>query len=469
MKIAETSTPHSSRPEFKIQALAAFLSIGILILVTSNGFFTYSGARLYINQPLYALLFAVAVQFAIAATLLALPYIRSFGKLVLILLYAAALSLSTISAFTYIYNTSLPEGADIHRIDTGLKASLSTELSDALKAEQQYVEAQRQALASQKRAAEEEAQRGYSSGRGPGKGPEYYRKMEQYEAEATRFQDTENHLQKAEAIYQQISNRLASADSDSSNARSELIVLLSRLMTHTNTETARNILTRASEVHLGTLHNPVDKAINALIDLRHTAPVTVIVSIIWAAIFDMLALFIGIIRYYLIKPRTTLLDKLYNGLLGFGSFTMKLGNVRSEARQQHLATIAAKQKPVNSAEMQSFATYLLAGSQLSLADQDDDPAEPIRTLTSYIEPLAIAKPRNAVGIPYETVREESRLKTLLAMLVQTEILINDMVNECYRLNPATEMAQKVLVFIRLGMKDQPEQLENVKFMLAAGS
>ena len=462
MKIAQAKTRQHN---FKIQALGTFLSIGILVLVASNGFFTYSGARLYINEPLYALLFAVAVQFAIAATLLALPYIRGLGKLVLIALYGAALLLSTVSAFTYIYNTSLPEGVNVHAVDTSLKASLSTELSDALKAEQAFVETERQKLAAMKRAVDEEATRGYASGRGPGKGPEYYRKLEQYEAEATRFDDLERQLQAAEGIYSQINDKLASND-NAETQRAELIVLLSQLMTHTNTPAARDTLTRASKLHLGTLHNPVDRAINTLLELRHSAPITVIVSIIWAAIFDLLALFIGIIRYYLIKPRASLLDRLYNGIIDFGAFTMRLGNVRGEARRRHLDAIDEQQLPVNSTEMQNFATYLLAGSQLSLRDKDDDPAEPLRTLTSYIEPLALTKPKNAVGIPYETVREESRLKTLLAMLVQTEVLINDMVNECYRLNPAREVAQKVMVFIRLGMKDQPEQLENVRFMLA---
>ena len=462
MKIAQAKTRQHN---FKIQALGTFLSIGILVLVASNGFFTYSGARLYINEPLYALLFAVAVQFAIAATLLALPYIRGLGKLVLIALYGAALLLSTVSAFTYIYNTSLPEGVNVHAVDTSLKASLSTELSDALKAEQAFVEAERQKLAAMKRAVDEEATRGYASGRGPGKGPEYYRKLEQYEAEATRFADLERQLQAAEGIYSQINDKLASND-NAETQRAELIVLLSQLMTHTNTPAARDTLTRASKLHLGTLHNPVDRAINTLLELRHSAPITVIVSTVWAAIFDLLALFIGIIRYYLIKPRTSLLDRIYNGIIDFGAFTMRLGNVRGEARRRHLDAIDEQPLPVNSAEMQNFATYLLAGSQLSLRDKDDDPAEPLRTLTSYIEPLALTKPKNAVGIPYETVREESRLKTLLAMLVQTEVLINDMVNECYRLNPAREVAQKVMVFIRLGMKDQPEQLENVRFMLA---
>ena len=461
MKIAE---PQTRRHNFKIQALGAFLSIGILVLVASNGFFTYSGARLYINEPLYALLFAIAVQFAIAATLLALPYIRGLGKLVLITLYAAALMLSTVSAFTYIYNTSLPEGASARAIDTSLKASLSTELSDALKAERAFVEAERQKLAAMKRAVEEEATRGHASGRGPGKGPEYYRKLEQYEAEATRFANLEREMQAAEGIYQQISERLASND-NAETQRAELIVLLSQLMTHSNTPAARDTLTRASKLHLGTLHNPVDRAIDTLLALRHNAPITVIVSLVWAAIFDLLALFIGIIRYYLIKPRVSLLDRLYDGIIDFGAFAMKLGNARGEARRKHLANVEATQPPVNSAEMQNFATYLLAGSQLSLLDQDDDPAEPLRTLTSYIEPLALTKPRNAVGIPYETVREQSRLKTLLAMLVQTDVLINDMVNECYRLNPAREMAQKVMVFLRLGMKDQPEQLESIRFML----
>ncbi len=464
MNIAEKPTRHPHG--FKIKALSSFLSIGILVLVASNGFFTWSGAKLYIDEPLYALLFAIAVQFAIAATLLALPYIRGFGKLVLIALYAAALLLSTVSAFTYIYNSSLPEGSNVHAIDTGLKAALSTELSEALKAEQQFVENERLRLEAMKRAVDEEASRGYASGRGPGKGPEYYRKLEVYEAEAAHFEGLQAHLHKAESIYRQINDELASGNSETQ--RAELIVLLSQLLTHTNTDAAKTRLTRASQQHLGTLHNPVERAIDTLLTLRENAPITVIVSIVWAAIFDLLALFIGIIRYYLLKPRTSLLDKLYDGMLGMGTFAMKLGSVHREAKQKHLASISENQLPVNSAEMQNFATYLLAGSQLSLKDKDDDPAEPLRTLTSYIEPLALAKPKNAVGIPYETVRDESRLKTLLAMLVQTEIFINDMVNECYRLNPAREVAQKVLVFIRLGMKDQPEQLENVQFMLAAG-
>ena len=95
----------------------------------------------------------------------------------------------------------------------------------------------------------------------------------------------------------------------------------------------------------------------------------------------------------------------------------------------------------------------------------NDATEPLRTLSTYIEPLSLKRPKNSIGIPYETAHEETRLKTLMALLVQTGIFINDLRNECYILSGRADVAGKVMVFLRLGMKDQPDKIENVQFLL----
>lgn len=450
-------------PTFKIHALGAFLTAGIIFLVVANGFFTYSGAKLYINETLYAVLFAVAVQFAIAATLIALPYIRGFGRIVMLLVYTSALALSTLSAFTYIYSTSHPDGNDVHAVHTQLKATISTQLANALKNEQSYVEASKDTLLQTKRSVDEEARLGFSSGKGPGKGSEYYQKLESYEDSAVRHANLERHFLNAQGIYEEINQTLTS-EGDNALQREKLIILLSKLSTKVSSDDARNVITNINKTYLGQVHNPVERAITALMDPNQYS-ITVIVSIIWAAIFDLLALFIGIIRYYLLKPDDSVMQNIYQGIVNLTTLLFQFGNVRQEARIKSQQKAMAVEAPINSQEMQSFATFLLAGSQLSLKQDSDDPTEPLRTLTRYIEPLALAKPSNSIGIPYETVHEETRLKTLIALLVQTGVLINDLKNECYILNASREMKQKVLVFIRIGMKNQPEELDNVQFML----
>ncbi len=84
--------------------LSIVIALVILILTGINGIFTYSGALLYIGEMFYAILFAIAVQFAISISLIALPYVKGLGKPVLILVYIGATALSTLSAYTYIYN-----------------------------------------------------------------------------------------------------------------------------------------------------------------------------------------------------------------------------------------------------------------------------------------------------------------------------------------------------------------------------
>ena len=447
---------------FQSTALNYFLGAGVVFLVICNGFFTYSGATLYIREPLFAALFAIAVQFAIAATLLALPNVRGLGRLVMLVVYVAAFMLSTLSAFTWVYNTSHPEGVDMKAVNTKLRATVSSLASDALHAERAYIENERNLVAQAQRSMEEEALRGYNSGAGPGKGPKYYAKEETWRRMSERLTEEEQHYQEATKLYEQINTLLSQPGDD--HQRENLIVLFSKLRTHTTTDEANRLLDQINTDYLGQLQNPVERAITAIVD-RSKYSITMIVSVVWAAIFDLLALFIGVIRYYLLKPDRSLAQGFYDGVVDFMTFLFRIRHIGQEARFRYQEKGGARIEAVNSPEMQSFATYLLAGSQLSLKEGETDATEPLRTLSAYIEPLGLARPKNSIGIPYDTVHEETRLKTLMALLVQTGVFINDLRNQCYILSNRHDMAGKVMVFLRLGMKDQSEKLENVQFLL----
>ncbi|WGZ94941.1 MAG: hypothetical protein QJT81_02850 [Candidatus Thiothrix putei] len=178
-------TQHPPEHSFKLKALSFVIGLVIVFLTAANGIFTYSGAYLYLEEHLYAILFAAAVQFAIAIALLALPYVHGIGKLSLIVVYAAALLLSSLSAYTYIYNSSLPGYNTAQTVDTGLKATLTTSLSDVLAVEQQFLRDADAKVAETQRLVDEEAKSGGRSGLGPGKGANYYAKVDANEQAIT--------------------------------------------------------------------------------------------------------------------------------------------------------------------------------------------------------------------------------------------------------------------------------------------
>ncbi len=446
----------------KIAGLSALLGAGILFLVAANGFFTYSGALLYVQETEYAILFAIAVQFAIGASLLALPFVRGLGKLAMLVVYVAALTLSTLSAFTYVYNASLPEKRDVHALGTEAKALISNKLSDALQQERTRIDEERQKLERLSRGVEEEVRLGLSSGLGPGKGPEYYRKLEEFQTHKTLMEGEEKRFKNAQAIVAEIKGKLAQAETPA--LRDELIVLFSSLRVELGDPQAKEAILRTTQEHLGVLKTPVERAYDAVVNPDQFS-IGVVVSAVWAAMFDLIALFLGVIRYYLLRPSRSIFHALYEGLAGFYTFLLKLAHLRSDARGRFQRAAAINGPALNSTEMHAFATYLLAGSQLSQDESSNDPVEPLRTLLSHVEPLALEKSKNSVGIRFEQLEDKPRLNPLLAMLIQSGVLINDRENRCYVLNPATDMAQKVLVFIRIGMKNQPEQIDSMRFLL----
>jgi hypothetical protein len=443
--------------------IARIISVVIFVLVAINGIFTFSGAHLFIEEMAFALLFAVAVQFSIAISLIALPYVRGLGKLVLLIVYAAALTLSTLSAYTFIYNAGLPGTlSNSQTVDTHLKARVADQLSEAISIEQVFIDNKTENLAFLRRQAEEEALRGHRSGLGAGKGPEYYKKIEQLQADEVSFEAQKRNFVEAKQIYAEMDKALQGAHE---NQREELILLLSKLKAVVITDEAKTIITDISQGNLAVILSPVERAMGVIMD-RDSYSVQLAVSIIWAAVFDLLALFLGIIRYYILRPNYSILSAIYDAIAAFVTFVIRLGYIRKDARQTYNQQLQNQSHgtPLNSSEMQSFATYVMAGSLFS-ANENDDAIAPLQKLISHIEPLKLEHNPRGVGIPFGVVDEERDMKTLMAMLIQNEVFLSDVANGVYVLNPGSEMAHKILVFIKMGLKDPHKQKDIARFMM----
>lgn len=445
--------------------IAGLISIVILMLAGLNGIFTYSGANLFIDERLYALFFAVAVQFSIVISLLALPFVRGLGKLVLVIVYFAALTLSTLSAYTYIYNAGLPGALNnTSTLNTQLQAKVSDRLSEVMKIEQQAIDDSEQEINFLTRQAEEESLRGFRSGLGAGKGPEYYKKLELVEVLKIKRKSHIRDFERADKFYIQLIQSLTIPDA---NQREKVILLLAQLKAVVNTDKSNQILKQVSQHHVAVLKSPVETAMGVILD-RENYSVQLIVSVVWAAVFDLLALFLGIIRYYILKPEYSFLSAIYDGIAELVTFFIRLAYIKKDAQQKYHHNLETKSHdtPLNSSEMQSFATYIMAGSLFSAADNEDAMA-PLHKLIAQIEPLKLADNPSGVGVAFKSVDDQKDLKTLMAMLIQNNVFLTSTESDSYILNPGSEMAQKILIFIKMGLKDPKKQKEMSKFMLAS--
>lgn len=428
------------------------IAVVIVILVSINGIFTFSGANLFIGETYYALLFAIAVQFSIAVSLIAVPYVSGFGKLVLFTIYLVALTLSTLSAYTYIYNAGLPEGQrNVQSVSTQLKARISDDLSEIHQIEQRNIDARQQELSVFRRQMEEEDAYGYQSGLGPGKGREYARKLEIYEADLTGFEPRVRNFEQLQSIYRDIENNLTQADLD--EQREQLILLLSRMRGVVNADESKQILSVLTNNHIAQLQNPVERAISIILD-RSLYSIQLFVSIIWAAVFDLLALFMGVVRYYILRPDYSILNGIYEGVRNLFTFFIRIGHAKKDAHlhYKHEAESTSHEVPLNSPEMQSFATYIMAGSFFS-AGESEDALQPLQRLIGMIEPLKLEDSPRDIGLPFSAMDNAPELKTLMALLIKNEVFLASNKYKSYVLNPGSEMAQKILVFFKMGLKD----------------
>jgi hypothetical protein len=189
---------------------------------------------------------------------------------------------------------------------------------------------------------------------------------------------------------------------------------------------------------------------------------------VWAAVFDLLALFLGVIRYYILRPDYSILSGIYELISAFVTFIIRLGHIRKDARQKFNQNLQnqSRDTPLNSSDMQSFATYVMAGSLLS-ASEGEEAVAPLQNLIRHIEPLKLENKPQGVGIPFTVVDENQEMKILMAMLIQKEVFISDVENMAYVLNPESEMAHKILVFIKMGLNDNSRQNDISRFMVNA--
>ena len=159
---------------------------------------------------------------------------------------------------------------------------------------------------------------------------------------------------------------------------------------------------------------------------REAYSVQLVVSIVWAAVFDLLALFMGIIRYYILRPDYSVLTVVYDSIAAFFTFIIRLAYINKDVRHKYNIELQNQSHgtSLNSSEMQSFATYVMAGSLFSAGDEEDA-IEPLQSLISHIEPLKLAGNPRAVGIPFEVVDNQQVMKTLMAMLIQNEVFLSD--------------------------------------------
>lgn len=59
------------------------------------------------------------------------------------------------------------------------------------------------------------------------------------------------------------------------------------------------------------------------------------------------------------------------------------------------------------------------------------------------------------------------MKTLMVMSIQNEVFLSDVEHGAYVMNPGSEMAQKILVFIKMSLNDPGKQIDISHFKIVA--
>ncbi len=358
--------------------ISLIIAVMIFILTAINGIFTYSGALLYIGEMVYALLFAIAVQFAISISLIALPYVRGLGKPVLIMVYIGATLLSTLSAYTFIYNSGRDSQEKAREITapqvsrviqaTALVASRENQLLD-----QKFTQLQRL-----QREVEEEGSLGLRSGKGAGKGKIYYQKLEKLKGAEVAFNLLKQKNQKLNSLIKQTDEKIQQGK------REKLQLHLAHIQQYTSIADNFALLEKVKEEALNETQNPIQVALMSLSNYSQDN-IQLLVSIIWAAVFDLIALFLGIVRYYIVRPDYSLLGALYQGVLNFYLFFARIRYAAKEAQLKHKqeVKVASMKTPYNSAEIQNFASYLIAGANYAQKDKESS-KNPVAYLLQHI-------------------------------------------------------------------------------------
>ena len=436
--------------KYNLIAYPLIASFVIVVLVTANAYFTFSGAILFINEWVFALLFAIAVQFSIAFSLIAIPYISGFKKIITFVLYSIGLTLSMFSAYTFIYNTSIGNAYKQNH-DLVFTKLVSDYLSKVRYEEKECIKTIQSEIQDLKRAADEEAEYGIKSNKGPGKGKIYIHKKEQYEIKIDEYNLIKESYAKFKVLSDEIFTKL-----DESVDHNKIITMISKVKEFFSCDASKIVKDDKIFEHISNIETPLERALNGLFDIKNLSSQTVM-SILWAGIFDIIALFIGIIRYFLIQPHTPLTTKILNVKKKYILFRKSLKdheliekeyNIERQYQLEYLKEreLELERHKINSKDELEIKSFLSSIIATGIASNSKDALNHLQEFIELVKPLNLRDKPESIGFFYSDVGIDSnnesknyeqdtskyrKLLPLIGFLVQHEVLINNVDKECY--------------------------------------
>ena len=284
------STKETSKGKKSITSFSAFL---IIALVIFNSYFTYAGAYVILSEKIPALFIAITIQIAIAITLLSLPYVRGVGKIFVISSYFLSMFLSVLFAFTYTHDKYTGNTDDTkNKIQF---AEEVTEIVSKIYSEGNTVlNKSKLTLEELKRAVNEELNLGRKSKKGAGKGDEYYKKEEEYQEYNDKHQLLVNEVSNLKNKIEEIKNNLRGDYSIQ-----DIIIDVESLNVNIDNKSLISIDTDIESISALNM-SELDKSLTALKKIKDLDSI-VIIGVIVAIIFDLIALLIGVIRSIVIN------------------------------------------------------------------------------------------------------------------------------------------------------------------------
>ena len=455
--------------------LSILLLCFIFIMVAFNAYFTFEGAKLVFNgNIIVAGGLAFAVQAGIALSLAALPHVSAFKKLYLIFAYIVALLLSLSFAYTFVFQEKTANQFDENeRLIFADK--VASKINAAISERKSELNASRLKIAKLERTLAEEKKVGFRSGQGPGVGPIYYKKLEDLEAKKAELKIFEENLANSESKAASIAQKLK-GDFAANTILIESGAVFTSLGLVTSTEAK---LIDVKEINFN--RNPVNKALDSLSNFFE-APRDILISILIAVVFDLLALLFGVVRYLILSRDNSISDSIYNSAIEGIRFFFRMGDIFNQAKAIHDREKAASTIKITEAEAKSF--FIAVFSKMAIFDDTSDPdsyrryPSILKYLFSLIRPLHLEKRPQARGIHHSLLEKNyvkkdqeegkqsdlllqpSYLKPLIGELLSRDIFENDMENKCYLYNEGSNAEHFIAILNQMSLQSS-QALESI--------
>ena len=455
--------------------LSVLLLCFIFLMVAFNAYFTFEGARLVFNgNVIVAGCLAFAVQAGIGLSLSALPHVNGFNKTYLVVAYASALLLSLSFAYTYVYQEKASDEF-MEREKIAFADKVASRLNGALSERKSELNASKLKIAELERTLNEEKNLGLRSGHGPGTGPVYYRKLEDLEAKKAELAIFEENFFESEARAAGIIKKL-----EGDFAPNRILMESGSVFTSLGRKAdADGRLIDVDEIVLN--RNPVDRALDSL---RHFSLNSgdIIISILIAVVFDLLALLFGVVRYLILSKDSSISDSIYENAVGGIRFFFRMGDIFNHAKAMHDREKAANTIKITETEAKSF--FIAVFSKMAIFDDTSDPDSYrrypaiLKYLFSLIRPLHLEKKPQARGILHSSLEKNpvnkdqgddkrkdillqpSYLKPLIGELLSRDIFENDMENRCYLYNEGSNAEHFIAILNQMSLQSS-QTLENI--------